>query len=152
MAAAREPRWYAEGGVPDTIDGRFDMVVAVLALVLLRLEREGCETSAASALLAETFIEDMEGTVRQLGIGDLKVGKHVGNMMGAVGGRLTSFRSAIEADSGFAEPVRRNIFHDAPPSDESVRYVADRLDRLHRSLVALPIDRILAGEVPAPWA
>src|SRR6185295_16287598 len=41
VAAGRDPAWYREGQVPDTIDGRFDMVAAILALVLLRLEREG---------------------------------------------------------------------------------------------------------------
>jgi cytochrome b pre-mRNA-processing protein 3 len=48
-------------GVPDTTDGRFDMVASVLSLVLLRLEREGPETRQAQALLAETFVEDMDG-------------------------------------------------------------------------------------------
>lgn len=150
VAAARDPGWYREGRVPDTIDGRFDMVAVLLALVLLRLEQEGERTGAASALLAETFIDDMEGTVRQLGIGDLMVGKHVGNMMGAVGGRLTAFRAAIAAGQGFAEPVRRNVFHDVPPSEAAVAFVAAGLEHFHRGLAAMPADAILAGEAPAP--
>lgn len=150
VTAARDPVWYREGEVPDTIDGRFDMVVAVLALVLLRLERDGRETSEASALLAELFIEDMEGTVRQLGTGDLMVGKRVGSMMGAVGGRLTAFRDAIQSGSGFDAPVRRNIFRDAPPSEEAVRRVAERLERFQASLGGIATDALLGGEVPAP--
>lgn len=150
MAKARDPSWYRDGGVPDTIDGRFDMIVAVLALVLLRLERDGRETSEAAALLAELFIEDMEGTVRQLGIGDLMVGKHVGNMMGAVGGRLTAFREAIESGSGFEAPVRRNIFRDSPLSEEAVRSVAERLERFHNSLGEAATADILGGKIPGP--
>lgn len=150
VAKARDPSWYRDGGVPDTIDGRFDMIVAVLALVLLRLERDGRETSEAAALLAELFIEDMEGTVRQLGIGDLMVGKHVGNMMGAVGGRLTAFREAIESGSGFEAPVRRNIFRDSPLSEEAVRSVAERLERFHNSLGEAATADILGGKIPGP--
>jgi cytochrome b pre-mRNA-processing protein 3 len=150
VAAGRDPFWYREGKVPDTLDGRFDMIAALLALVLLRLEREGSETSAASALIAELFIDDMEGSIRQMGIGDLMVGKHVGRMMGALGGRLATFRSAIEAGAGFEAPVRRNIFHDAPPSGETAGFVAGRLGDFHKGLDELAADRILAGEVPHP--
>lgn len=150
VAVGRDPAWYREGQVPDTLDGRFDMIAAILALVLLRLEREGRETAKASALIAELFIEDMEGTVRQIGIGDLLVGKHVSKMMGALGGRLTAFRSAIEEGSGFDVAVRRNIFHDAPPSDEAAAFVGKRLERFSAALAQIPAERVLGGEVPKP--
>jgi len=149
VALARDPAWYREGAVPDTLDGRFDMIAAVLALVLLRLEREEEKTAEASVRIAEIFIEDMEGSVRQIGIGDLLVGKHVGKMMGALGGRLGAFRTALAEDASFEAPVRRNIFHDAPPSAESLDFVRDRLERFHQGLVAMPVETILAGKLPA---
>src|SRR3712207_3496551 len=65
VAAAREPAWYREGGVPDTIEGRFDMVATMVALVLLRLEREGEKAKSESVQLTEIFIDDMDGTLRQ---------------------------------------------------------------------------------------
>ena len=147
---ARDPAWYRDGEVPDTLDGRFDMIAAVLSLVLLRMERDPERTAEASVRLAEIFIDDMEGTVRQIGIGDLMVGKHVGKMMGALGGRLGAFRPATAAGKGFDEPVRRNIFHDAPPSEDAVAFVSRRLQLFHERLVAAPVERILAAEVPAP--
>ncbi|HWH18416.1 MAG TPA: ubiquinol-cytochrome C chaperone family protein [Allosphingosinicella sp.] len=146
----RNPAWYRDGQVPDTLDGRFDMVAAVLALVLLRLELEGEATSRASVLIAELFIEDMEGTVRQIGIGDLMVGKHVGRMMGALGGRLSAFRGAIETGEGFEAPVRRNVFHDAPPTEEAASFVSRRLERFWESLAQTPAASVLAGKVPQP--
>ncbi|HEY0626745.1 MAG TPA: ubiquinol-cytochrome C chaperone family protein [Allosphingosinicella sp.] len=146
----RDPAWYIDGAVPDTLDGRFDMIAAVMALVLLRLEREGGRTAQAAVELAEIFIEDMDGTVRQIGIGDLMVGKHVGKMMGALGGRLTAFRDAAQAGGDFEEPVRRNIFHDAPPSEHALGFVSRRLERFHQGLVARPAEEILRGEVPQP--
>ena len=92
--AARDPAWYIEGQVPDTMDGRFDMIAAVTALVLLRLEAEGEAGRGPSVLLTETFIDDMDATLRQMGVGDHVVGKHVGRMMSALGGRLAAFREA----------------------------------------------------------
>jgi cytochrome b pre-mRNA-processing protein 3 len=146
----RDPSWYDRGGVPDTIDGRFDMIAAILALVLLRIEREGAAGSQASALVTELFIEDMEGSVRQIGIGDLMVGKQVGAMMGALGGRLAAFRAAIQAGAGFEAAVRRNIFHDAAPSDDAAAFVSARLERFRDGLAAQSAETLLSGEVPKP--
>lgn len=145
--AGRDPAWYLEGQVPDTIDGRFDIISALLALVLIRMEREEEQTRAASVMLTELFIDDMEGTVRQIGIGDLMVGKHVGKMVGALGGRLSAFR-AVAGSGGFAEVVSRNIFHDVPPSDAALEFVSGRLERFHAELQAAPLRSVLSGELP----
>lgn len=150
VAAGREPWWYREGEVPDTIDGRFDMVSSILALVLLRLEREGERARRPEVLLTEVFIDDMDGTVRQLGIGDQVVGKHVGKMMGALGGRLGAYREAAGDEAAFADAVRRNIFRDAPPSEEAVQAVAARLARLRAAVDAASFDDLLAGKAGAP--
>src|SRR5690606_22312251 len=77
---SREPRWYAQYGVADTVAGRFDMITAILALVLLRLEQEG-GSIADTSLLAELFVEDMDGQLRESGVGDVVVGKRRGRLM-----------------------------------------------------------------------
>lgn len=144
VAAARDPAWYRDGQVPDTIDGRFDMVAALMSLVLIRLEREpGDETRRDSVLLTELFIDDMEGTLRQIGIGDFVVGKHLGKMVGALGGRLNTFRDAED----FGAAVRHNIFHDAPPSEETVTFVSERLRRIGDGLAEASAESILAGDL-----
>lgn len=150
VAAARDPFWYREGRVPDTLDGRFDTVASILALVLLRLERDGPAGRDASVLLTELFVADMDESLRQIGIGDYVVGKHVGRMMSALGGRLGAFRDAIAAGSGFAGPVRRNLFRGQPPSEEAVASVAERLERFFVALKESETDPILAGRLPAP--
>ncbi|HEX6376924.1 MAG TPA: ubiquinol-cytochrome C chaperone family protein [Allosphingosinicella sp.] len=150
VGAARDPAWYREGGVPDTLEGRFDMVAAVLALVLLRLEAEGARAKAESVLLTEIFIDDMDGALRQIGIGDFVVGKHVGKLVGALGGRLGAFREAL-ADGAPLEPaVRRNLFRDGPAEAAQVTYVAARLRRLHAALAATAMEPLLAGTLPQP--
>lgn len=148
VAAGRDPYWYRDAHIPDTLDGRFDMVAAILSLVLLRMEQGGDAARADSVLLTETFIADMDGTLRQIGIGDFVVGKHVGKMMGALGGRLTAFRTAIEAGD-FAPTVTRNLFRDAPPSTEAVALASAALARFHDALALLASDRLLAGKLPA---
>jgi cytochrome b pre-mRNA-processing protein 3 len=147
VRAGRDPAWYREGGVPDTITGRFDMVAALFALVLLRLEREGEGTKRESVLLTEIFIDDMDGSLRQLGIGDVVVGKHVGRMMGALGGRLGALRSALAGEAPLEEAVRRNIFRDAEAGDEEAAFVAQGLRAFEARLAATPRDRLLAGDI-----
>ena len=145
----RDPDWYRDGEVPDTLDGRFDMVAAVTALALLRLESEGETGKLPSVLLTEIFIDDMDGTLRQIGIGDYVVGKHVGRMVGALGGRLGAFRDGAEAGS-LADAVRRNVFHDSPPSEEKVDFVARRLDQFRQALAETELASLYEGKVPRP--
>jgi cytochrome b pre-mRNA-processing protein 3 len=150
VAAGRDRAWYREGQVPDTVDGRFDMVAAVMALTLLRLEGEGAAGREPSLLLTELFVDDMDASLRQIGVGDYVVGKHVGRMMGALGGRLAAFRAAREQAAGFGAAVRRNIFHEAPPAEEAVGRVAARLERFAGALAAQPLPALLAGRLPGP--
>ena len=106
---ARDPRLYARCGVADTVPGRFDAVVLVLALVLLRMEREEA-LMPASALLTELFVDDMDGQLRQSGVGDLVVGKHIGRLMGVLGGRLGVLRTALPGGLDALTPViARNL-------------------------------------------
>jgi cytochrome b pre-mRNA-processing protein 3 len=149
IAAARQPAWYREGGVPDTLEGRFDMVAAVLATVLLRLETDGEGARAESVTLTEIFIDDMDGTLRQIGIGDFVVGKQVGKLVGALGGRLGAFRDAFGGAVPLEAAVRRNIWRDAPVGDAQVAFVSARLRRLHEALTAIPLEPLLAGKLPA---
>jgi cytochrome b pre-mRNA-processing protein 3 len=110
VEVSREREWYADCGVADTVPGRFDMITAVLALVLLRLERDG-DCAPQAALLAELFVEDMDGQLRESGVGDIVVGKHIGKLMASLGGRLGAYREALaeEGDAALEQAVRRNV-------------------------------------------
>jgi cytochrome b pre-mRNA-processing protein 3 len=110
VEVAREPQWYAKGGVADTIPGRFDCISMVLALVLIRMEREDA-LRPLTGRLTEHFVDDMDGQLRQNGIGDLVVGKHVGKLVSALGGRIDAYRAALAGadDAALIEAVSRNI-------------------------------------------
>lgn len=146
VATGRAPHWYVQGAVPDTIDGRFDMIAAVLAFVLLRLEGEP-EAVAPSTALAECFIEDMDGQLRELGIGDIVVGKHMGKMMGMIGGRLGAYREGLASD-GLRDALVRNLYRGKAPSEAGLAHVESELRALRDRLAATPTPAILAGELP----
>jgi cytochrome b pre-mRNA-processing protein 3 len=150
VACARLPLWYREGGVPDTIDGRFDMLSATLALVLIRLEDEGKAARRPVVLLTETFVDDMDGTLRQIGVGDVVVGKRIGKMMGALAGRAGAFRRGLAGEEDFVAAVRRNVFRDAPSGEAELDLVAARLRGFHDGLRARTLEQLLAGGLPTP--
>lgn len=106
---AREKAWYAEYGIADTVPGRFDAITLVLALVLLRMEQDAA-LMESSVRLTELFVEDMDSQLRESGIGDLVVGKHIGRLMGTLGGRLGALREAMpQEDAALAEVIARNV-------------------------------------------
>lgn len=138
VAEARRPDWYARAQVPDTIDGRFDMVALVLSLVLIRLEALGAHADAS--LLTEVFVDDMDGTMREIGFGDLVVGKRVGGMMSALGGRLGAYR---ESDRRAA--LVRNLYRSAPPNDAALDAGVAMTEALEARIAAAPKDALIEG-------
>ena len=146
---ARDPRWYREGMVPDTLDGRFDMVAAMLTLVLLRLEAEGERGREPSALLTELFVDDMDGQLRQMGIGDIVVGKHIGKMMSALGGRLTAYREALASGGDLEGALDRNLYRGEAVDRAAVAIVAQGLRTLHAALAATSFETVREGRLPS---
>ena len=90
---AREPAFYSECEVADTVAGRFDLVTAILCTVMVRVE--AADMRSESALLAELFVEDMDGQLREFGVNDVVMGKRMGKLMSVLGGRLGTYRSAL---------------------------------------------------------
>ena len=144
VARARDPVWYRHGGVPDTVDGRFDMVVAILGLVLLRLEGEGADVF--SVALTERFIADMDGSLRQLGFGDPALGKQVGHMVAALGGRLGVYRDALAGANGLRDALARNLYRGAAVDAAALDWCAARLQAIADELAATPVDTLVAEQ------
>jgi len=142
---AREKAWYAQYGIADTVPGRFDAITLVLALVLLRMERDEA-LMESSVRLTEIFVDDMDGQLRESGIGDLVVGKHIGRLMGTLGGRLGALREALpQGDEALAEVLARNVTlidgADAAKLVAPTRTLAD-------ALAALSSDDLMAARIP----
>lgn len=148
VSEGRQLVWYEEAQVPDSLDGRFDMIAAIFSLVLIRLEKDD-DRGQELAWLTEIFISDMDGQLRQIGIGDMIVGKHVGRIMGALGGRVGAYRDALEQDADLREAIVRNIFRGEKPDDAALDILANRLTAYHAVLQNCSADAIVAGQLPA---
>lgn len=97
--------------------------------------------------LAERFVDDMDGQLRQSGIGDIVVGKHIGKMMAMLGGRLGAYREGL-ATGALAPAVLRNLYRGEDPGAAPLAHVAGGLEALHRALGETAIDTLLAGRLP----
>lgn len=146
VARAREPHWYRAGGVSDTIDGRFEMIAAILSLAIARLELEA-EQRQQIAWLIELFVTDMDSQLREIGIGDMVVGKHVGRMMGALGGRIGAYRDGLR-EGTFEAALIRNLYRGEEPPAKALEHTAEALRALYLALHAAPADSIVAGMLP----
>jgi cytochrome b pre-mRNA-processing protein 3 len=110
---AREPHWYVEGQVPDTIDGRFAVLATIAALVMVRLEQPGETGNALSVALTERFIEVMESEHRQIGLGDPTLGKTVRKLVGSLARRTELWRAAIAGQEPWPGIAQQSLYQDA---------------------------------------
>ena len=144
VATARAPHWYAQGTVPDTLDGRFDMISLVMALVLHRIDEDPSQ-GLAGVQLTELFVNDMDGQMRQIGFGDMVVGKQVGRMMSALGGRLGVYRAADGSDELRAALVR-NLWRGNEPAEAGLAHVMTEVAALRTSLTAMPVPDLVVAD------
>jgi cytochrome b pre-mRNA-processing protein 3 len=115
VAQARLPGFYRDFAVPDTVEGRFELIVLHLALVLDRLAAEPALRALGQGIF-DRFCQDMDHNLREMGVGDLTVPKQMRRMGGAFYGRAQAYREALAAadDKALAEILTRNIYDGAP--------------------------------------
>jgi len=142
---AREPHWYSTGGLADSVGGRFDGITMVLALVFLRMERDPA-LREPSARLTELFVRDMDGQLRESGVGDPVMSKHMGRLMGALGGRIEAYRAALGEtdDAALLAAIGRNMTL-IEPGDP--RQIAQGMRRLAADLAALDDAALLTARI-----
>ena len=141
---SREPALYREDGVADTVAGRFDMIAAVLALVMLRLERD--DLAQETVLLTELFVADMDAQLRETGVGDLVVGKHIGKLVSVLGGRLGALREAVASpdENVLVAALERNA---TMAEGRGTEALARRLHAFAGKLAGLGSEEILAARI-----
>ena len=146
VAEARDPDWYRMCGVADSVEGRYDMITLVPTLVMLRLEDEG-GMEASTARLTELFVEDMEGQMREAGIGDPTVGKKINALMESMNGRIGAYREGLRSDPKvLVEAVRRNVTMAQPDEAEAL---VQRMAALHARLARTDVGQLRAGKIAA---
>lgn len=151
VTQARLPAFYADYGVPDTIEGQFDLIVLHLVLLLRRLAREDGPTNSLGQRLFDTFCRDLDDNLREMGVGDLAVPKHMRQFGEAFYGRQAAYAAAFDAADRqvFEKALARNIFQTDGIDDRAVhlaRYARAALAKLD----AQEQDAFVRGEVAFP--
>jgi cytochrome b pre-mRNA-processing protein 3 len=149
VAAARDPYLYATLGVPDTLDGRFDLIGLHACLLIRRLRHAADPGPALAQAVFDAMFADMDINLRELGVGDMSIGKRVRAMWEAFHGRAAAYEAAMDevGNAKLAEAIARNVWRNAPPPAGA----ADALARLARAqdahLAVQPLARLALGEV-----
>ena len=119
VARAREPGFYREWGVPDTLDGRFDMVAVHAFLVFEALKHKGPAAAELGSKLADAIFTGFDEAFRELGVGDFGMGRRIRNIADAFYGRIEAYGAAFTAED-LAAAVTRNVYRgDAAKTDEA---------------------------------
>ncbi|WP_375451754.1 ubiquinol-cytochrome C chaperone family protein [uncultured Devosia sp.] len=153
VAQSRQPIFYADWGVPDTVTGRFDMISLHLALLFRRL-RSGDETQKQfSQAVFDLFFQDMDRSLREMGAGDLAVPKKIQKMGNIFFGLLAAMNQAMDAkDTSAIEAVlSRNVFEgtQSPRTGMLARYLMDEDAKLALQSTSAIMSGSLAFEVAA---
>jgi cytochrome b pre-mRNA-processing protein 3 len=131
---ARQPAFYTALGVADRIDARFELYTLHVLILFLRLKQDGERGEVAAQKLFDTYISSLDNTLRELGVGDVSVGKKMRKLGEALYGRMSAYEKALrEGDrAGFQASIARNVFESENPADGAAltRYALESHDRL----------------------
>jgi cytochrome b pre-mRNA-processing protein 3 len=153
VTQARQPDFYLNLAVPDTPVGRYELVVLHLFLVLERLRAGPDEGQILSRVLIETFVTDMDDSLRELGTGDLAVGRKVKRAAAGLYERSADYRAALAAadETELARALGKHLPRATDDADEGMnRVLARYMKRASAELAGLPVEQILSGEVVFP--
>lgn len=137
VAASRRPETFVRYGLPDTVEGRLELLTAHMCLALERLTGEGEECRDLAQALVDVFFADMETSMRELGVGDMVVPRKMRDLATAVNARWDSYRGALRAGdekrlaelAGDAFQDKKGSF-DAPALADYLRSVLDGLKEM----------------------
>ncbi|MCE2509889.1 MAG: ubiquinol-cytochrome C chaperone family protein [Alphaproteobacteria bacterium] len=154
VAQARRAEFYTACGVPDTLDGRFEMVALHAFLVLHRLKK--LDAGALAQALFDTMFMDMDENLREIGVGDLSVGKRVKQMVSAFYGRVAAYETGLAGEAGALEAaLARNLYGTVEAGPARLERMAAYLRREALALEAQDATAIASGTVsfgPPPGA
>lgn len=145
--AARAPRPFAEWGVPDTFDGRFDMLVLQAFFVLNRLQGQGERADATAQAFFDTLFKHLDHTLREIGVGDMGIGRRIQAMASAFYGRCDAYAGALADPAALEAALVRNVYRDAPGAAAGAPALAAYVRATISALADQPLDTVLDGAV-----
>ncbi len=146
VAGARHTFFYTTLGVPDSVDGRFDLLVLHLFLLLSRLKKNPQMASD----ITDIFFADMDQNLRQMGVADPGVGKRIRVMLDAFYGRIAAYESARGDEAALSAALIRNLYGTAPVPEFAPAALLDYVRRAEAGLAALSPEAFQAGHCVWP--
>jgi cytochrome b pre-mRNA-processing protein 3 len=156
VAQARAPVFYQIYRVPDTVNGRMEMIILHAVLMLYRLNREPEPHGAVGQGIFDMFCDDMDANLREMGVGDLAVPKAMRGIAEAFYGRQAAYLAALDDDQALAEVLARNVYDsgvgaDAPPlAAPMATYVRKVVSHLAAQLAAQDARALSSGVASFP--
>jgi cytochrome b pre-mRNA-processing protein 3 len=146
---ARTPGLFAELGVPDTPEGRFEAVAVHSAMVVRRLGREGRPGHLLAQELFDLMFDDMDQSLREIGVGDMSVGKYVKRLARNFYARLAAIDQAFaeQRPAVLESMLRANVYLGTTPTEPQIARFIDYLERLELALGDQPGADLLAGTI-----
>lgn len=148
VAQARQPAFYGPaGGVADTEDGRYDLILLHTFLILERLNRVSPEPTDLKQALFDVLFEDLDRNLREMGFGDEGVRRRIQKMVEGFYGRMTAYRDGMAGGEGtLGAALRRNLYRNTEPGDAQVGRLVAYIRGQTDHLAAQPDTGILAGK------
>jgi len=147
VEASRQPAFFTGYGIPDTLDGRFEMLSLHMFLGLRRFVAGSEADKALAQSVMELFVRDMDAALRELGVSDIKVPKRMKTLYGSFGGRIAGYTLAVEeGGEALHGALARNIFPDGG-IDRNVLALADYIETVLRTLDGAEFDDLRSGVI-----
>lgn len=145
---AREPEFFLRLDVPDTLDGRFEMIALHMFLVLNRLKAEHEATSEFAQALFDAMFADLDRGLREMGATDIGVGRRVKEMAKGFYGRIHAYEAGLAAgDPTLAEALRRNLYGTVQPRPEAVAAMVGYIRAQVEALAQQPVDDFFSDHI-----
>lgn len=154
VAQARQSAFYAALQVPDSVDGRFDLLALHVYLILRRLKGQGRRARAVAEAVTECLVADMDASLREMGVGDMSIGRRVVGMIGGFYGRVSAYDKALTEtvtendDPRLKAALDRNLYGTVLEVQEDVlAAMAGYIRATEQALAAQSLESLLAGTV-----
>ena len=149
VAQARRPYFYSDLKVVDTVEGRYDMIIMHAFLLFHRLKGENENAKKLGQVVFDTMFKDIDQSLREMGVGDMGVGRRVKKMASSFYGRVAAYDKALAAEDNvdLEQAIARNIFNKTEADELVLRHLATYMRRNVEQLENLSVDEILDGNL-----